>query len=112
MSKTVTAVKKVERVNKKGIMVEGKWFDFSENYRGIPPESIAPGREYLIHMRKEGERWLVSSLATLEEEREKKIARMNALSHATQIAVASGEVDPENVIKIAQRFFKYIEEGC
>ncbi len=109
----------IEGVNRKGIKVRGQWVDFSERYEGIPYEEIEVGREYEVKFVKDEEgRWWVSAVYSEEEtgdrsstnleERDKRIARMNALTNATQLAIAMGIPEEEEVIKIAERFYRYI----
>ena len=119
------AIRVIERVNNRGVKIRGQWIDFVPDYTGIPYEEIEPGREYEVKFVKdEGQgRWYVANIAPVEEaeqetsrkqeyeERETRIARMNALGHATQIAISIGLDDPEEVIKIAERFYSYIIEG-
>ncbi len=84
----------VEAVNRRGIKVRGQWVDFSEGYEGLPAEKIEVGQEYEVKFVKDEEgKWWVRCVEPVEEadsaeERERRIARMNALTNAVNFSPA------------------------
>ncbi|WP_121011231.1 hypothetical protein [Hydrogenivirga caldilitoris] len=108
----------IEGVNRRGLKIKGQWVDFAETYEGLPHEEIEAGREYEVKFLKDnGGRWLVSGVYEAEGEgstpdgRESRIARMNALTNAVNLALSKGVTEEEEVIRIADRFYRYIMQG-
>jgi len=109
----------VEAVNSRGVKVNGEWLDFADDYSGLSYREIERGKEYELRFTKDDEgNWRIANITPLTtenretdsnyEKRDQRIARMNALTNAVNLCVATGEADVEEVIKIAEQFYNYI----
>lgn len=106
----------IEAVNSRGVKINGRWIDFAEAYEGLSYREIEKGKKYELEFIKDDKgNWRVASVRLPDgefEKREKRIARMNALTNAVNLCAQMGEADPKEVIKIAERFYSWImQEG-